>query len=222
MNRSDPLLPGVKHVALKEIEPQLSRLWALEGERQPGVPLVRTLTLNLVCISETTEQMSDLLAAIQGVSIHHPSRIILIVVDRESESDQIQAKVNMACELTGGGNRSLCTEQIVLHTGRNGLEHLNGVILPLLVPDLPTFIWWPGCRLQHLAEIEELLLLADRLLLDSPFAFASGQHLWDYLHIVDGLKDRIKLSDMLWGRLTQSTQQIIYYQNIREYFSRFM
>ncbi|MBN1542784.1 glucose-6-phosphate dehydrogenase assembly protein OpcA [candidate division KSB1 bacterium] len=185
-------------VSLKDIEAMLAQA----AESETGSSVMRTATLNLLIIDENPENLSQMLEKIRGIDIHHPGRIILVEIDPDSDSERIEARVALFCESGSTKERRACSEQIILSAGKKGVKHLTGVLLPLLIPGLPTFLWWPGCGLQRLVEFSDLLELVDRVLLDSPAVFASSNEFFNYLQMIQKLRRRVKLSDMLWGRLT--------------------
>ena len=66
--------------------------------------------------------------------------------------------------MPGGGQ--VCAEQITLHVEGPPAGHLESLVVPLLVPDLPVFLWYPDGEIPSSPE-GGLAALADRLILDS-------------------------------------------------------
>ncbi len=69
-----------------------------------------------------------------------------------------------------GGANQVCAEQITIHVEGPPAEHLESLAGPLLIPDLPVFLWYPDGDVPGSPECEGMAALADRLILDSGVA----------------------------------------------------
>lgn len=65
----------------------------------------------------------------------HPSRIIL-VTDGHAHADRLDAEIHLGEDVPG--------EILALKFHGQLQEHRDSVMLPLLLPDSPTVVWWPG------------------------------------------------------------------------------
>jgi glucose-6-phosphate dehydrogenase assembly protein OpcA len=134
----------------------------LRARRSAGSPAQgMVLTLIIVCDeSEYTRAMEASIAA----GREHPSRILLVVT-AGGRIASLDAEVHIG-EGTPG-------EVVVIRMLGAVAAHPASVIRPLLLPDSPVVIWWPGKAPQKQAA-DELAQLAMRRLTD---AAASGRPL---------------------------------------------
>ncbi len=102
----------------------------------------RNSVANLVVYAasdEDAEQATSTMAQLAGA---HPARTILLIASLAADEPGVTASVSAACSLREG--RRICYEEIRLHArGRSG-PHLRSIIEPLLIADLPVFLWWTG------------------------------------------------------------------------------
>lgn len=124
-------------VAFDEI---LSKLAALRDDPDGG-PTSLAGVLNLVAVAPTEPDPEALQATIGHLATHHPCR--LIVLRRDEEADGIRAEVSAVCGESGGGS-NVCVEIVALTLGGRSDEGAASVVVPLLRPELPNFLWWPG------------------------------------------------------------------------------
>ena len=143
-----------------EIEHELSRLRALE---EAG-PALRTsvMTHTAWVPPEWLEAATDTLA---GLGERHPSRTIVLVPEPDASPDEIQAQVGLAhFEL---GNQSVCSEVLVLRLCGRSARVPASIVAPLLVADLPVFLRWRGQPEFEGTELEQLVEVAYRVIVDS-------------------------------------------------------
>ena len=98
----------------------------------------------------------------------HPSRAIVLVADPESPSEALDARISTHCHPSvDGGEERVCYEEVVLGVHGEVAEHLDGIVAPLLIHDLPIHVWWPGHPPFGDAVFDQLVELGDRLIVDS-------------------------------------------------------
>jgi glucose-6-phosphate dehydrogenase assembly protein OpcA len=95
------------------------------------------------------------------------------------------------------GERQVCGEVIELRLRGNRVQAPASIVLPLLISDLPVFCRWRGEPLFGEAPWEQLIDVADRVVVDSSE--------WDDLRYDDLLAtfDRTAISDITWARLRE-------------------
>ena len=59
-----------------------------------------------------------------------------------------------------------CSELVYLTAGGESGQHLAALVGPLLIHDLPVTVWWPGEPQFESKTVQELLAMADRILVD--------------------------------------------------------
>ena len=105
--------------------------------------------------------------ALAGLADAHPSRTILLVPDPESERDAIDAYVSVYCFNVGSETRNVCSEVVELHLHGARSVAPASIVEPLLISDLPVFSRWRGKPPFGSPELEQMIHVVDRLIVDS-------------------------------------------------------
>ncbi len=133
--------------------------------------------------------------ALGGLEERHPSRTILLYPRPDAERDALDASVDLRCFAVGGGT-GVCFEVIELELCGPRAHAPASVVMPLLIPDRPAFLRWRGDLPFGEPELEGLVGVADRLVVDS--------REWDDpaagLERLEPLFERIVVSDIAWAR----------------------
>ncbi|MEV0147452.1 MULTISPECIES: glucose-6-phosphate dehydrogenase assembly protein OpcA [unclassified Nonomuraea] len=154
---------------------------------QMGAPAIG-MVLTLVVVCEERDQYDSLRAATEAAR-EHPSRI-LVVINREiDETTRLDAELRIG-ESTPG-------EVVVLRLYGELTDHADSVVSPLLLPDTPVVVWWPGTA-PDVPSKDPIGMLAQRRITDAR-AIADGG--------VKTLATRAKGyapgdTDLAWARLT--------------------
>jgi glucose-6-phosphate dehydrogenase assembly protein OpcA len=99
-----------------------------------AVALGRVLSLVLV----TDETLADnAIEVANDASREHPSRVLAIVRANKRGTSRLDAQIRV------GGDAG-ASEVIVLRLYGPLAEHGSSLIVPLLLPDAPIVVWWPG------------------------------------------------------------------------------
>lgn len=130
-----------------------------------------------------------------GLEERHPSRTILLFPEPR-RADSVQVNVTMRCYAVPGVSREVCSEVIELRLGGKRAQTPASVVQPLLISDLPTFCRWRGLPPWGNPELEQLVDVCDRLVVDS----SEWRGLPNAYGEVAKLFDRIAVSDIAWGR----------------------
>ncbi len=120
-----------------EISRKIDQLHEERGESAQS----RVLTL---IISTTDAELENALETANAASREHPCRIIAVVpsssrtpiVDDDGTCHPLDAQVRFGADAGAG-------ECIVLHPHGGLNDHLDTLVMPLLVPDVPIVAWWP-------------------------------------------------------------------------------
>ena len=157
---------------LAEIEKVLARIWsdpdlhaAAAGHEDRRVA-ARTSVLNLVVLAAQPELAERSAAIVARMSGRHPSRTILVAVTDPEGPSEIAADIEVQCAMPRRDVPETWTELIYLRAGGEGGRHVASYVAPLLVHDLPVTMWWPGDAPLGAAHADDLLGLADRLVVD--------------------------------------------------------
>lgn len=184
----------IENATIREVERELGRL--RDASTEPGYhPRLRTSVMTLMAwVPERwVEAATETLA---GLAERHPSRTILLFPRRTDGRDALDAEVDLRCFLRGGEEREICSEVISIRLcGRRATAPAT-VVQPLLVPDLPVFLRWRGECPFGAPELEELVDVTDRLIVDSG-EWPDAEE--GYVGLAE-LFDRVVVSDVAWAR----------------------
>ncbi|WP_172386416.1 glucose-6-phosphate dehydrogenase assembly protein OpcA [Streptomyces sp. MNP-20] len=111
----------------------------VQGRRAIGTPAVG-MVLTLVIVTDE-ENAYDALKAASEASREHPSRT-LVVIKRVSRSPRDRTSSRLDAEVRVGADAGT-GETVVLRLYGDVINHAQSVVLPLLLPDAPTVVWWP-------------------------------------------------------------------------------
>jgi glucose-6-phosphate dehydrogenase assembly protein OpcA len=131
-----------------------------------------------------------------GLAERHPSRGILLLPRPQDPEDRLDGEVDLRCFVRGGQQREVCSEVITLRLCGRRAAAPASVVQPLLVSDLPVFLRWRGECPWGAPELEELVDVADRLIVDSaewPTAESGYRRLAEVF-------DLAVVSDIAWAR----------------------
>lgn len=151
-----------RDVSVDEVAGQLAR------QRRPadgGPPFMLSGVLNLVAFAGRPSETAAMLAVIERLADHQPSRAI--VLSGEPDGDGIDARVTTACRVAGGCT-GVALETVVLVLHGEVRAGAASATVPLLRSDLPTILWWPWA-LDRRAEapLAALVAIADRVVTEA-------------------------------------------------------
>jgi hypothetical protein len=187
---------------VREIERELARL--RDASTAPGQPprLRTSVMTHIAWVPERWVEAAT--GTLAGLAERHPSRTILLFPRPDDPEDRLEGDVDLRCFVRGGEEREVCSEVIELRLCGRRAAAPASVVMPLLVSDLPVFLRWRGPLPFGAPELESLLGVADRLVVDSR-EWPEPEHDLDRLA---GLLDRIAVSDIAWAR-TQAWREAI-------------
>ena len=173
-----------------EIERELAAL----REEDRGVILVRTSTMtHIAWVPE--EWLDAALTTLSGLSERHPSRTILLV-PQPNAADGVESEVRLENFRLGSLGREVCSEVITLRLGGSRIQAAASLVLPLLRPNLPVFMRWRGQPPFGRPELDSLVDVVDRLVIDSsewPELLVAYGGLLPYF-------EKTSVSDIAWAR----------------------
>jgi hypothetical protein len=184
-------------VSLDEVNEALARLRA-ETEKEGRPPSLRTSVMtHMAWVPPPWEEKAR--AALAGMAERHPSRTILLYPDADSGLDRIDALVSLECYAVPGVERTVCSEVVELRLHGRRAKAPASVVSPLLISDLPVFLRWRGEPPWGAQELDQLVGITDRLIVDSTE--------WDdlpypYRHLSE-LFPRTAVSDIAWARTSR-------------------
>ncbi|HET8607114.1 MAG TPA: glucose-6-phosphate dehydrogenase assembly protein OpcA [Gaiellaceae bacterium] len=135
-------------------------------------------------------------AALGGMRELHPSRTLILVPHPEDGAERIDASVSLECFHPRELERNVCTEVVELRLLGATAAAPASVVEPLLVSDLPVFLRWRGQPPFGAPELDQLVGVADRLIVDS----TEWPDLPDAYRELAGIFPRAATSDIAWAR----------------------
>jgi hypothetical protein len=106
-------------------------------------------------------------AALEGMAERHPSRTILLFPEPNAEDNRLDARAEVERWEVPDTDRGLVTEVVELTLRGSRSKAPASVVEPLLIADLPVFLRWRGEPPWGTPELEQLVEVTDRLIVDS-------------------------------------------------------
>ena len=209
-------------VALEQVESEFRKYWRNAVDESKAEALLKASTLNLIIYIDDASHYEQVLSEIDEVISHHPGRIIVAYVNKDSDQEDIDAHISVYFRELKDDQIQISAELIVLNTGDPGNSHLAGAILPLLLPDLPVYFWCTSSCVFVDENFKIVFQYTDRLIVDTPKEYESIQHISDILSNILELENECKLSDLSWSELTdwrEAVAQFFDTEKNREYLS---
>jgi len=153
--------PGGGRMSVGQIERELGKLRTNED----GTLALRSSMLNLIVVTDE-ESAPDISDSVSKLAGRHPARAVVLVADPEGE-ENVDVGLSAFCNVRGGGGAQVCAEQVTIHAEGPPARHLESLAGPLLIPDLPVFLWYPGEFSPHSYGFAAMADLADRVIVDS-------------------------------------------------------
>jgi glucose-6-phosphate dehydrogenase assembly protein OpcA len=181
----------------RAIEEEIARI--RERESNPYISGTRTNLFNLVIVLPGANR--DVHApALDFILGKRPARILTI---EAGNGPRTAVAVGGRC-YPDARNRGVCFEEIRIQSGTDGLGREPGTWAPLLIRDLPVFVWW----LDGLSPYPPLLVqaseLLDKLIVDTAYCASLGEDPLALLKILARARREtragITVSDLAWRR----------------------
>jgi len=204
-------------VNVASIERELRNLWrneAQDEQERSGQPVVCARTLNLLIYPASGDDQEFIGDLIDPITTRHPSRAVLIEPAGTQARADFEARVSASCAARQGGGVLGC-ELIMLRSKPCAYERLHSIVLPLLVPDLPIFLWWrkPLAAQTDTASRERELFdglakLANRVIIDSAHLADPAAQFHRLAESIRVQRKHAAFSDLAWARLTMWRQLV--------------
>jgi glucose-6-phosphate dehydrogenase assembly protein OpcA len=196
-----------KTLDVEVVERQLAELWQQSaGDRKADddAAVLRARVANLLVFVSNEGALIEVRQMLEELTSIHPSRVLMMLGAREATDRDIEMSVETICqtEKRTGAKRLSC-EEITLKAQGKFVVELPSAALPLLVPDLSTFLWWRNAPHASDKCLDTLLRATDRLVIDSA-DFAEPQlDLIEINKLYAGQNySHVGISDLNWARLT--------------------
>ncbi len=210
-------------VDIGEIHDELNAMWAdghpprvvsgpfgehVDQQHGTGQDQMRANTLNLVAVAPTLDIAEMALTTVSQLRDFLPTRTIIVITDpslQRPKTWHIDLQINETVSKDDGPG--ILFETITFWTDQSSAGVLSSVIAPLLISELPTFLWWPSGEFRDNAIFEDLSLIADRLVFDSARLGNDAHAVADYRTLIDDTDDPV-VGDFTWLRLAPWRQLV--------------
>jgi glucose-6-phosphate dehydrogenase assembly protein OpcA len=192
-----------ENVSIGHVERALSDL-----RRHEQRAAVRASVLTLVAVTRSQAEADLVRSIVHDLGVRHPSRTLVVVLEKsdldtpapaadgdpaEGPRTGVDAAVWVhALELEG---RALCFEEVRLLVRGPARFHLDSIVGPFALPDVPLVVWLPASLP---SPGDPLLDVADRLVVDSRATDEGGG---DVLARAAVLARRLPVTDLSWIRM---------------------
>jgi glucose-6-phosphate dehydrogenase assembly protein OpcA len=152
----------------------------------------RTWVMTLVAVATTDDEVYQATQILRALGAHHPARLVILQPQPASADDGRPPGIDANVTIYGAevDGHPLTFDQVALSVRGEGAHHLDSIVEPFTLSDLPIVIWYPASLP---AVSEPLLANASSVLVDTKDA-----------HDVAGLialAGRRAVVDLSWMRL---------------------
>ena len=180
------------NVSVGQVEKALSDL-----RRHEQRAAVRTSVLTLVAVVRTDAEAEGARRIIHDLGVRHPSRTLIIVALDDEPDAPNSTDASVWVNAIERGGRAVCFEEVVLRVRGTARHHLDSVVEPFALPDVPMVVWLPAGLP---SPGDPLMRAADRVVVDSRAVAEQGG---DVLSRSLTLAKRLPVADLSWMRLEQ-------------------
>ena len=184
-------------VCLADVDTALARLRAAAAEEGPSM---RTSVMtHIAWVPYGWRELAR--AALEGMAERHPSRTIVLFPERNADDNRIDARAEVERWEVPDTDRGLVTEVVELTLRGARAEAPASIVEPLLISDLPVFVRWRAEPPWDTTELDQLIDVTDRLIVDSTEWDGDGLP-QAYARLAE-LFPRCAASDIAWARTSR-------------------
>jgi len=213
-----PNLPS-QGIDVDQIEKELATMWANTSAGENGMRsgVTRACALNLIVYTTPQDDRDSLEDLLSQVNEQHPGRTLILVADRETREPKLEAYVSTRCRLLGVAARQICGEQITIEATGPTVETVATAVAPLLVPDVPVYLWWKDIPHYEDKLFDRMARMSDRIVINSE---AFDHPYDDLLRLAKMTADQsrpMRVSDLNWGSLTSWRTLLASFWDVADY-----
>lgn len=179
---------------LKELDVNWRQLGKGNGD---AAGVLRACAMTLIVVVREGDDAQALGVTLADIMHEHPNRTVVL---RVGEGGEVTARANLQCWMPFGGRQQICCEQIEISASLTALGAVPPVLFGLMVADLPVAVWCPDLRLASLPELQPVLKLAGKVMVDS----SPLLDMREALPVLEALSaGPWRLADLAWARATR-------------------
>ena len=214
-------LSAATGVDVPKIEKELTQMWQqaspAKGNGGEAAGITRACVLNLIVYATARDDRKEINGLLDEVFTSTPSRALILVADAEATEPDLKAAVATRCQATPRGATQICGEQVTLEASGPALDAITSAIGPLLVPDVPVFLWWKDIPHYEDKLFNRLVEMSDRVVIDSLYFDHPHEDLLRLAEIIRQHPQFMRASDLNWGRLTSWRTLIASFWDVPDY-----
>jgi glucose-6-phosphate dehydrogenase assembly protein OpcA len=192
----------MRPVGASNVENELTLLWreAASGALAAGGAIVaRNSVLTLVVFAGGDESAPRIVREVESVTHQIASRAVIIMSEM---GRSYGAPFDVSVGITQREGAGAQGEQILIRASEEAVPHLPGVVLPLILSGLPSFLWWSGEPPWRTELLEALVDGCERMIVDTAEAGHGERALAALNDLVRRKKTSTAFSDLNWARQT--------------------
>ena len=181
----------------------LNRLWGQSAGDQPAATQARASTLNLTVVTRSRTAAARAIDTVSRLSDLYPSRATILVAnrDRHAEPDPgLDVEITLLEQAATRSRPAVRFECVTVEVGAENEQQLASIASPLLVADLPDFLWWASGETGG-DLFDDLVAITDRLIVDTADITDPGPELARLSALVAREEGNLRLSDFAWARI---------------------
>jgi len=189
---------------VEAVERELAVLWkdSVGKQGDEDGALMRARVANLVIFTSAGSTLDEINEAVHQLSAVHPCRALVMVAERDAADRDIELYVSSFSHTDAGRQRLSCEELVLMAQGKF-VRELPSAALPLVVSDLPVFLWWCDELRDDDRTFYDFRKAADRLIIDTAESAEPVETLLAVSRMYgDDEFDSLGISDLNWARLT--------------------
>jgi len=145
-------------IPLSQIKTELAQMWH---------EVTRSSVLTLVAYAPGAARAAQIITRLDALEGQHPSRAIIVAVEPAEMRSEPTAVVGLHNHTLAQADSQVGDEQITIFLPDTATEHISDYVAPLLLSDMPVFVWWAGTPPTNRGVIDDLVDLGDHQLFDS-------------------------------------------------------
>lgn len=167
-----------------------------------GGGLMRANTLNLIAVAENEDNARLITESVSQLRDFLPSRTVIFITDEAADRTNtwhVLVQLNEAYHASSDAP-ALRFETIIISADPKVAGHLASLVSPLLMSELPTFLWWPSGDFSRSPVFQDLVEIVDRLIVDSAQLGNDAETVAQLRTLLDS-EDDPWVGDFTWVRL---------------------
>jgi len=173
-----------------------------------GGGLMRATTLNLVAVAPSEKDAGLIAGSVGHLKDFLPSRTVILILRAPEDGAEETIPYSVRVELRDqrpedADNKEavLKYETITISADAREAGRLASVVSPLLMSELPNYLWWPSGDFARSPLFHDLLQIVDRLIVDSAQLGRDVRGVAALRDLVDADFHHAVIGDFTWLRL---------------------